>query len=137
MSHSGASLSAMQVMIVVMVMALLTTTSHCINISGSYSSSSRCNGLTGTACRIAYSELDFDLEFMLDSEFSIRILKDGDPKITFAGLEKGSVSCGPPGVDKSDSCHQEKNNIVPPDCKPEALTNRNCYRHDEKNGSKR
>ncbi|KAI5327745.1 hypothetical protein L3X38_027141 [Prunus dulcis] len=126
-------------------MALLTTTSHCVNINGSvvsgggYSSSSRCNGptATATACRIAYSELDFDLEFMLDPEFSIRILKDiGDPKITYAGLKSGPVSCGPPGVDKSDQRHKEENNIVPPDCKPSAPTNRNCYCHDERNASK-
>ncbi|CAL9029038.1 unnamed protein product [Prunus brigantina] len=133
MSQSGASLSAMQVMIVVMVMALLTTTSHCINISGSivsgggYSSSSRCNDLTGTACRIAYSELDFDLEFMLDSKCSIRLLADGGSyHPTDTSRDRGnSASCNRFG--KDDHCHGPENKNFPPGCKDP--TNRSCNRH--------
>ncbi|CAB4309735.1 unnamed protein product [Prunus armeniaca] len=138
MSHSsGASLSAMQVMIVVMVMALLTTTSHCININssivsgGGYSSSSSCNGLTATACRIAYSELDFDSEFMLDSEFSIRILTGANSphKIDLSKIPGKAASCGP--GDKSGACHGEKNKTPkPPHCKqPGTETNKECHRY--------
>ncbi|PQM35934.1 hypothetical protein Pyn_09706 [Prunus yedoensis var. nudiflora] len=134
MCHSGAALSAMKVVIVVMVMALLTTPSHCININssivsgGSYSSSSRCNGLTATACRIAFSELDFDLEFMLDSEFSIRILKDDKKFISYEGLGKGAVSCGRSG---EPPCHGNGNqNARPEYCnKPGAETNRLCAKY--------
>ncbi|ONI06160.1 hypothetical protein PRUPE_5G044400 [Prunus persica] len=130
-SDSGTALSAMKVM---MVMTLLTTTSHCININGSivsrggYFSSSRCNGLTGTACRIAYSELDFDLEFMLGSEFSIRLLADGGSyHPTDTSRERGSsASCNRFG--KDDPCHGRENKNIPPGCKD--LTDRSCNRHN-------
>ncbi|PQM35933.1 hypothetical protein Pyn_09705 [Prunus yedoensis var. nudiflora] len=133
-SHSGAALSAMKVMMVVMVMALLTTTSHSININGSivggggYSSSTRCNGLTATACRIAYSELDFDLEFMLDSEFSISLLADGGSyHPTDTSRERGnSASCNRFGTD--DPCHGRENKNIPPGCKDP--TDRSCNRHN-------
>ncbi|KAL6279756.1 hypothetical protein ACE6H2_016637 [Prunus campanulata] len=138
MSHSGAALSAMKVMIVVMVIALLTTTSHCININGSivsggrYSSSSRCNGLTGTACRIAYSELDFDLEFMLDSEFSIRFLGVGDSNFytDIAQNPAKVASCGPE-EEKAGKCHGDKNKTPkPPHCKePNTETNKDCHHY--------
>ncbi|KAI5327763.1 hypothetical protein L3X38_027159 [Prunus dulcis] len=97
MSHSG---GAMKLMMVMMAMALLTT-SHGIGIhintsvvTRSYSAS-LCNGLTYTACRIAHSELDFDLEFILDLEFSLRILKvkgDGsNPTTIIKTTRKGCV----------------------------------------------
>ncbi|PQQ01979.1 hypothetical protein Pyn_37150 [Prunus yedoensis var. nudiflora] len=137
MSHSGAAQSAMKVMIVVMVMALLTTTSHCININGSivsgggYSSSSRCNGLTGTACRIAYSELDFDLEFMLDSEFSIRLLADSQFTTDKSKDGETAASCGRSG---EPPCHVNGNqNPRPEYCnKSGAETNRLCAKYDFK-----
>ncbi|PQQ00006.1 hypothetical protein Pyn_01983 [Prunus yedoensis var. nudiflora] len=98
-------------------MALLTT-SHDIGIhintsivTGGYSAS-RCNGLTDTACRIAHSELDFDLEFMLDSEFSIRILGTGTP-IVEKGLDPGHSVCGRP---VGERCHVGGNNGKPEHC---------------------
>ncbi|CAL9029072.1 unnamed protein product [Prunus brigantina] len=107
MSHSG---GAMKLMMVMMAMALLTT-SHGIGIhintsvvTGGYSTS-RCNGLTDTACRIAHSELDFDLEFMLDSEFSIRILGT-EEFLSQKSLDPGSSVCG---RSEGQRCHVDGN----------------------------
>ncbi|CAB4309758.1 unnamed protein product [Prunus armeniaca] len=129
MSHSG---GAMKLMMVMMAMALLTT-SHGIGIhintsvvTGGYSAS-RCNGLTDTACRIAHSELDFDLEFMLDSEFSIRLLADGGSHHTTSGAKQRdkAVSCG-----RADEppCHGNRNqNGRPEHCNdPHSQFNRVC-----------
>ncbi|VVA38817.1 PREDICTED: PRUPE_5G044300 [Prunus dulcis] len=130
MSHSG---GAMKLMMVMMAMALLTT-SHGIGIhintsviTGGYSAS-RCNGLTDTACRIAHSELDFDLEFMLDSEFSIRLLQTNDAHLSLESLVATSAaSCN--RVGNTDSCHDKGNNPpIPDNCKKEP-TNRGCYGH--------
>ncbi|CAL8156030.1 unnamed protein product [Prunus armeniaca] len=129
MSHSG---GAMKLMMVMMAMALLTT-SHGIGIHINTSfitgghSASRCNGLTDTACRIAHSELDFDLEFMLDSEFSIRLLQTNDPHLSQEALVSTNVvSCNQP--ENPNGCHGTTNNTPIPDhCKTEP-TNRSCHK---------
>ncbi|KAI5327746.1 hypothetical protein L3X38_027158 [Prunus dulcis] len=129
MSHSG---GAMKLMMVMMAMALLTT-SHGIGIhintsviTGGYSAS-RCNGLTDTACRIAHSELDFDLEFMLDSEFSIRLLQTNDAHLSLEALVPTSaVSCGRPD---EPGCHGPGNGTPKPEHCKDNQTLRNCHRH--------
>ncbi|KAL6279759.1 hypothetical protein ACE6H2_016640 [Prunus campanulata] len=110
MSHPG---GAMKLMMVMMAMALLTT-SHGIGIHINTSpvtrgySASWCNGLTDTACWIAHSELDFNLDFMLDSEFSIRILKgDGSNPTTLSKQRGKAASCN--RVGNQDPCHGNKN----------------------------
>ncbi|CAB4279284.1 unnamed protein product [Prunus armeniaca] len=129
MSHSG---GAMKLMMVMMAMALLTT-SHGIGIHINTSvitgghSASQCNGLTDTACRIAHSELDFDLEFMLDSEFSIRLLQTNDPHLSQEALvSTNAVSCNQP--ENPNGCHGTANNRPISDhCKTEP-TNRSCHK---------
>ncbi|KAL6279757.1 hypothetical protein ACE6H2_016638 [Prunus campanulata] len=129
MSHSGGAMKLMMVM-VMMAMALLTT-SHGIGIhintsvvTGGYSTS-RCNGLTDTACRIAHSELDFDLEFMLDSEFSIRILQ-GDQHTSLKALNPYQAqSCNQPA--NPNGCLGTANHTpIPEHCKKEP-TLRSCH----------
>ncbi|CAB4279315.1 unnamed protein product [Prunus armeniaca] len=131
MSHSG---GAMKLMMVMMAMALLTT-SHGIDIHINTSfitgghSASRCNGLTDTACRIAHSELDFDLEFMLDSEFSIRLLADGGSHhTTSAAKQRGKAASCNRFDGQNDPCHDEKNKSPKREQCNEA-TNRACSRH--------
>ncbi|KAI5327793.1 hypothetical protein L3X38_027189 [Prunus dulcis] len=128
MSHSG---GAMKLMMVMMAMALLTT-SHGIGIhintsftTGDYSAS-RCNGLTDTACRIAHSELDFDLEFMLDSEFSIRLLQTISETVVGQSLIAGQSACNRKG---DPSCHGKPNNTPKSENCAQANTNRGCYGH--------
>ncbi|CAL9029043.1 unnamed protein product [Prunus brigantina] len=128
MSHSG---GAMKLMMVMMAMALLTT-SHGIGIhintsviTGGYSVP-RCNGLTDTACRIAHSELDFDLEFMLDSEFSIRLLQTISESTVGQSLNARVSLCNRPG---DPSCHGRPNNTPRSEHCAQANTNRACYGH--------
>ena len=101
-------------MMVIMAMALLTT-SHGIGIhinTRAITSSSlafQCNGLTDTACQIAHSELDFDLELMLDSEFSMRILQASYQTPVQKVLDPTyHMSCN--RLDNPESCHGEPNN---------------------------
>ncbi|CAB4309795.1 unnamed protein product [Prunus armeniaca] len=129
MSHSG---GAMKLMMVMMAMTLLTT-SHGIGIpintsvvTGGYSAS-RCNGLTDMGCRFAHSELDFDLEFMLDSEFNIRLLQTIPGSVVGQSLIAGkSVSCNRPG--DPQSCRGLKNRTPIQEHCTDQL-NRACHRY--------
>ncbi|CAL9029044.1 unnamed protein product [Prunus brigantina] len=124
MSHSGGAMKLM------MAMTLLTT-SHGIGnpintslVTGGYSAS-RCNGLTDTGCHFAHSELDFDLESMLDSEFSIRLLQTIPGSIVGQSLiASHSVSCNRPGNPKS--CRGPKNRTpIQEHCREQY--NRGCH----------
>ncbi|PQQ01977.1 hypothetical protein Pyn_37148 [Prunus yedoensis var. nudiflora] len=111
----------------------LVTTSHGIGIpintsviTGGYAAS-RCNGLTDTACRFAHSELDFDLEFMLDSEFGIRILQIKEPNPSKGALNPTiSLACNRP--DHPESCKGFPNKTPIQEHCTDQL-NRACHRY--------
>ncbi|CAB4279287.1 unnamed protein product [Prunus armeniaca] len=120
----------MKLMMVMMAMTLLTT-SHGIGIHINTSvvtrgySASRCNGLTDTACRIAHSELDLTLEFMLDSEFSIRILQSHYYNQNNGERLRPATEL----VTKFPATVGNKNqNPTPEHCKEEP-TNKACWKH--------
>ncbi|PQM35937.1 hypothetical protein Pyn_09709 [Prunus yedoensis var. nudiflora] len=111
----------------------LLTTSHGIGIPINISvvtsgySASRCNGLTNTACRFAHSELDFDLEFMLDSEFRIRLLQRNQPHPSMGALNAAmSLACNRP--DHPESCKGPRNKTPIQEHCTEQL-NRACHRY--------
>ncbi|KAI5327764.1 hypothetical protein L3X38_027160 [Prunus dulcis] len=129
MSNSG---GAMKLMMVMMAMTLLTT-SHGIGIPINTSvvtvgySASECNGLTDTGCRFAHSELDFDSEFMLDSEFNVRLLQTNEPHPSKGALNPAiSQACNRP--DHPERCRGPPNKISIQEHCTDQL-NRACHRY--------
>ena len=129
MSGESSSVAALLAMMVVMMTMLITQT-HCFSISQkiTVSYSAGCDGLNDDlSCLVGQTDLDSD-EFMLDSEFSRRILAGAQG--TYAGKTvdpSKALSCDRKGF---PPCHPSGGNSKPPpvDCNKEP-TNRECYRY--------
>ncbi|KAM1024331.1 hypothetical protein ACFX13_038350 [Malus domestica] len=117
-----------------MVTTLLTTSQSVNNATTtdtSSPSSTRCDdgGLNDPSCLIARTDMldDVDVEFMMDSEISRRILAGANPGLTGIALYGGrAASCDrksfPP-------CHPGSNHNPPPPRCDRTRYNRLCYRN--------
>ncbi|KAK9927866.1 hypothetical protein M0R45_025032 [Rubus argutus] len=128
MRGRSSSVAALLAMTVVM-MAMLITQTHCFSINQTItvSYSAGCDGLNDDlSCLVGQTDLDSD-EFMLDSEFSRRILA----QIDFSGGTSDnshSLACNRGNPPKP--CHPTGGNSqpLPQHCTP-AGTNRDCYHY--------
>ena len=129
MSGRSTSVAALLAMMLVMV-AMLITQTHCFSINQTIavSYSAGCDGLNDDlSCLVGQTDLDSD-EFMLDSEFSRRILA-GTTHYTPGTSNSGhSVACNRGNPQKP--CHPTGGNSKPqPEhCTPPGV-NRGCYHY--------
>ncbi|PRQ18670.1 hypothetical protein RchiOBHm_Chr7g0208601 [Rosa chinensis] len=127
---SGYSSSAAVLLAMMMVMmTMFITKTDCFSINQTITvSSTWCDGLNDDlSCLIGQTDLDSD-EFMLDSEFSRRILGGGGISFTAGTGNAGhAVSCTRGNPPKP--CHPEGNSNPPPPQCAVAGTNRDCYRY--------
>ncbi|KAK9927861.1 hypothetical protein M0R45_025027 [Rubus argutus] len=129
MSGRSSSVAALLAMLVVM-MAMLIIQTHCFSINQTItvSCSASCDGLNDDlSCLVGQTDLDSD-EFMLDSEFSRRILQATSGKSTYKSLNPGNAaSCDRA---KYPGCNPGENQKPPPPHCKVAPTNKDCWKHD-------
>ncbi|KAB2632289.1 hypothetical protein D8674_028536 [Pyrus ussuriensis x Pyrus communis] len=86
-------------------------------------------GLNDPSCLIARAGMldDVDVEFMMDSEISRRILAGANPGLTRISLNRGqAASCDRKGF---RPCHPKSNRNPPPPRCDRTRYNRQCYRN--------
>ncbi|KAK9927864.1 hypothetical protein M0R45_025030 [Rubus argutus] len=110
------------------MMAMLITQTHCFSINQTItvSYSAGCDGLNDDlSCLTGQTDLDSD-EFMLDSEFSRRILVNYIRPTDVSKHRGDPASCD---RTKDPKCNPPRNQKTPSvDCK-KAPHNRECWRH--------